>query len=300
MARVGKNCRKLMPPDDTGIQPPSLWLMLSGRFSQDNITLRASALSYTTLASLVPIVAIIMSVLSSSVFIDRQKAVIDKISSVLVPAVEEFEWLPGLENSAQDQFKDTFREKITQFSKVAGTVGIFGFLILITTVGMVFRTVENSFNAIWRVQVTRPFFMRVAIATSLMFWGPVMLAISISLTEYLQAWPILGSYLAPAMLTTLAFTAFFMIMPYSKVRFTSALTGGAVTALLWEIAKLIFLIYVTKVVSYSKVYGSLGLIPMLFLWVYINWIVILAGAELAYCVQYRQLAPAESSPSKEM
>jgi hypothetical protein len=79
-----------------------------------------------------------------------------------------------------------------------------------------------------------------------------------------------------------------MVMPNAKVKFACALKAGAIAALCWELVKLLFYLYVTQVVSYNQVYGSLGLIPMLFLWVYVNWIVVLSGAEIAYCLQFRR------------
>jgi len=68
----------------------------------------------------------------------------------------------------------------------------------------------------------------------------------------------------------------------------SALAGGTAAAACWELAKVLFLVYVTRVVGNYKLYGSLGLVPMLFLWVYVNWVVILSGAEVAYCLQHRR------------
>jgi len=260
------------------------------KLSRDDILLRASALAYSTLASLVPIFAIILAILSGPTFDKKREAIVDKLASAMVPT-------EGLWNTAddlmieriqqQEEFKHKFESTIRPIAEQLAAVSIFGFLILLATVWLLFQATENAFNAIWRATSRRPFFLRVAIATSMMFWGPVMLAVSISLSESLRELPFIGTYILPGIFSTLAFTAFFMLMPHAKVDFTSALIGGTATALLWEFAKTLFVFYVTHVVSYSAVYGSLGLIPMLFLWVYLNWLVILYGAELAYCFQHR-------------
>src|SRR5690606_32385396 len=147
---------------------------------------------------------------------------------------------------------------------------------LLFTVGLLYQTIEDTFNSIWRITSKRSIFMRIAIGTSMLFWGPIMLAVSVSLTERLSALPVLGNYVFPSVVTAAAFTIFYMLIPHARVRLRAALAGALVAALVWEVAKLLFLVYVNRVVSYSAVYGSLGLIPMLFLWVYVNWVIILA------------------------
>ena len=233
-----------------------------------------------------PVIAVILAVLSLPAFSEYREKVLDKITSGFVVDEAGDGYVTAGSNSSQEQFKATFREKITAFAGNLGTVSVFGFLLLIVTAGLLFNTISNAFNAIWRVSSTRPFFNRIAIATNIIFWGPVMLAVSIAIGEYLHYLPFLGTFLIPTLFTTGGLTAFYMVMPHAKVRFNCALAGGVMAAVLWEAAKLLFLIYVTRVVTYSQVYGSLGLIPMLFFWVYINWVVILAGAELAYCLQH--------------
>ena len=270
-----------------------LWRLVVREIAIDDIFLRASALAFSSLASLVPVVAIMLAVLSGPAFKDRQERVLDKLAAALVPS-EDTNWIiDAPESPQQERFKEIFRENIGAFAERAGAVSVFGFLVLALTVGMLFRTVERSFNVIWRAASQRTFFMRVAVATSMIFWGPVMLAFSITLTDQLSSLPIIGTYVLPMLFSTLAFTFFYMVMPNAKVRFACAIRAGAVAALCWEAVKLLFFLYVTQVVSYNHVYGSLGLVPMLFLWAYLNWIVVLAGAEIAYCLQYRAALSAQ-------
>jgi membrane protein len=262
---------------------PVLW----NEIARDDLLLRASALAYATIASLVPIVAIILAVLSGPAFEAQREAVLDTLAAGMVPAEHaESAWIIETESPEQQHFKSIFRSEISKLASKLGAVSVFGFFVLVATAGMLFRQVEGALNIIWRSTVRRSIPMRIAIATSVIFWGPVMLAVSVTITEKLgQYYPLLGTYLLPSLLTTLAFTALYMVMPHTKVHWRFALAGGFAAALLWEIAKLAFLLYVTYAVNYSRVYGSLGLIPMLFLWVYINWVLILLGAEAAYCFQ---------------
>jgi membrane protein len=262
--------------------------VVTAKVGRDDVLLRAAALSYSTLASLVPIFAIILAVLSGPAFQPHRDKVLDQLASHFVPDVAAGGQMKVDPDSPQEKFKQTFRETIRPLAEKMGAVSVFGFLILVAAVVLLFRAAENAFNAIWRVSNVRPFFIRVAIATSMIFWGPVMLAASVSVGQMLSAFPVVGTYVIPSVFTTLVFAAFYMVMPHARVRFTCALAGGVGAALGWEIAKVLFLFYVTHVVSYDKFYGSLGLIPMLFLWVYVNWVLILYGAELAYCLQERR------------
>jgi membrane protein len=262
------------------------------KFWHDNIKQCAASLSYSTLASLVPIFAIMISVLSGPAFEAKRENYLNyAISHIILQPDTMFFDIDNPENEVlarkQEEMKDSFEATIKPLAEKAGAVGIFGFLVLLVTVGLLFTAIENAFNAIWRAETKRGFFMRVAIATSLMFWGPVALALSVSLGEYLSNLPFVGTYMIPGIFSTLAFAAFYKIMPNAKVDFHSALVGGIAAAIFWEIAKLLFLLYISRVVGYYKIYGSLGLIPMLFLWVYINWMILLYGAELAYVMQHR-------------
>lgn len=262
--------------------------VLRAKAAEDDVRLRAAALAYSTLASLVPLLAIVLAILSGPAFEESRDKVLDQLTANLLGGdAVGGSWLIDYD-SPQERFKQSFRDTIKPLAAKMGAVSVFGFVVLVITVVLLFQAAERSFNAIWRVQRARPFFHRVAIATSLMFWGPIILAVSVSLSKLLSGLLVVGTYFIPTLVTSLLFTAFFMVMPHARVRLKCALAGGAATALCWELAKLLFLLYVTRVVSYDRVYGSLGLIPMLFLWVYVNWLLILYGAELAYCLQHRE------------
>jgi len=267
-----------------------MFRILKAKAAKDELGLRATALSYNTLASLVPIFAIILAVLSGPAFEKHRDKVLDQLAEVLIPD-DAAKWgLVDKEASlSQEKLKKTFRQEIQVLAEKQEAVSVFGFIVLVVTAVLLFQATERSMNVIWRTPNARPFFIRVAIATSLVFWGPVLLAVSVSLSEWLQSWPVLGTYFVPVVFTASLFAAFYMVVPHVKVRWAAALAGGVAAALGWEIAKLLFLFYVTRVVSYNRVYGSLGLIPMLFLWVYASWLLVLYGAELACCWQYRRL-----------
>jgi membrane protein len=91
----------------------------------------------------------------------------------------------------------------------------------------------------------------------------------------------------PFVLLTSGFTAFYMFMPNTRVKFSAALMGGAVAGFLWQLNSLMSALYTSRVVTYSKIYGSLGLIPLLLASIYLAWLFLLFGAQVAYAYQNR-------------
>lgn len=283
---------------------PPLWRLVWNEVRQDFISLRASALAFQTLASWLPLLAITLAVLSGPAFEKQRERILDRLAVALVPPVQDAPFqpdhragqLPGVllpgedeltQADMQEQFKQKFRDTIQLMAANLSAISTFSFLALLVIAGLLYRTAEETFNAIWKVRSGRSIFMKIAIVTVFVFWGPVFFFLSLSLADNTST-SILGRWLVPTMLTGIGFTAFYMIMPNARVRFGAAMAGGIFGAVLWELGKQGFLIYVTYAVGFSKVYGSLGLVPMIFAWVYLSWMVILAGAELAYIIQHHQ------------
>ncbi|MBI3827990.1 MAG: YihY family inner membrane protein [Planctomycetes bacterium] len=292
-----------MTPASSSHRPP-LWRLVWEKVREDHIPLRAAALSFQTLTSFVPLLVILLAVLSGPAFQDQRERVLDKIVEVLVPAnsstsepaadaappadepkpeakseskTEAKAETKKVHREIQERFKEKIRGTVGRLTENVAKVSMFSFLVLLVIATLLFQTVENTFNAIWKVNGGRSIFIKIAITTALIFWAPVIMLISIWLTELFKDLPILGVYVLPMLLTSLAFTAFYMIMPHVKVRLTAALLGGFMGAVMWELSKVGFLIYISYAVGMSKVYGSLGIIPMLFGWVYLSWVVGLEG-----------------------
>lgn len=283
---------------------PPLWRLVWEHVRQDRIPLRASALSFQTLVSLVPVLAIVLAVLSGPTFQSQREHVVAKFTALLAPGEETKAGHPppnsasaaegdeddadGAQLRMKDKMSALVQETVAGMDRNLGKISVFSFAILLVIAYMLFRTVEETFNAIWKVRTGRSIFTRLAITSAFLLWGPVMVLLSIALTEYVSSWPVLGGYVVPVLLTAVAFTGFYMIMPHVQVRFGSALAGGIVGALLWELSKIGFLVYVSHAVTISKLYGSLGIVPVLFGWIYLSWMVVLAGAELTYILQHHR------------
>ena len=290
---------------------------------EKNCTLRASAMAYKSLISLVPVAAVVMAVLSSRALESKREQVIDRMLNVIVPLesgttvkadetatppvkpTEGPEGPPAADPSGvkgateasaerRVEIKMHVKGEISKLASKAAAVGATSFVVLLLIVLSLLYTVEETFNAIWGVRQRRSIMSRVISYTAVLFWAPILVAASLSLSatgqfagfmEHLAFLRPVLAFFMPLVILTAALATIYMIMPNTRVRLKPALAGAALGAVLWQLATLGFNLYVKFVVAKNPVYGSLGLIPMLFLWLYISWLVMLFGASVAFTVQ---------------
>lgn len=166
-----------------------------------------------------------------------------------------------------------------------------GITALIAVALLLIHNIDKTLNKIWRV-TKRP---RPVISFSI-YWmiltlGPILFGTSIAVSSYLVTLsrfaddftPGLGSFLlglVPYAMSLLAFCILYLIVPNIKVRIRHAFFGGLLAMLLFELLKYGFALYITHFPSYQVIYGALALVPILFVWVYLCWLVVLVGAEL--------------------
>lgn len=178
------------------------------------------------------------------------------------------------------------------------SIGMVGLGLLIWAGLSLVVSLETGFNRIYNAPAGRPWHLRITIYWAVITLGPVLVALSFYLTSKLldtasslDAFGLLSWVVN--MLTPLASTAatwllllmMYMLLPNVKVQFRAALIGALVAAVLWEASKWGFRLYVNRAVGYSALYGSLGLVPLFLLWMYVTWMVILFGLEISYVVQ---------------
>ncbi len=245
---------------------------------------RAMALSYTTLLSLVPLLAVMMAFLKAF-------GGIDKITAAVEPFI--------LKNLATGS-GEIIQKYLAQFAQNihAGALGIVGIGFLILIVVGLLSSIETAFNDIWGVRTKRSWFRRFNAYWAMVTIGPIFIAVSLGVTASLQSSHFVRTYLieqewisfffkaAPYIMTPLLFTMLYAFMPNTKVKFRSALLGGILAGVLWEFAKVGYTIYVTQGVDYNSVYGSLSVLPVFLIWLYLTWIIVLVGAELAFADQH--------------
>ncbi len=179
------------------------------------------------------------------------------------------------------------------------TLGVTGTLGLIFAAISLLSQVETAFNDIWGAPQARSLFTQVVLYWTVISLGPLLVAVAVGLTtgphlevtqRLLRLMPFLGNLLfkiLPVILLCLALALFYRTMPNTKVHWNAALVGGLVAGLLWHLNNLISVLYVSRVVSNSKIYGSLGIVPVFMIGLYFAWWILLFGAQVAYAFQNR-------------
>jgi len=119
---------------------------------------------------------------------------------------------------------------------------------------------------------------------------PILIALSFYVAARLTAESegIVPAWIVPYLLNVIAFWFAYQFIPYTKVHFHAAIIAAVVAGIFWEIAKGMFNWYINNLTSYTQIYGSLGTIPVFLLWLFLTWVIVLFGSELAYAIQYRQ------------
>lgn len=237
----------------------------------------AAALTLTSLLAVVPIMTVTLSVFASFPAFQR-----------LGLQVEEFlfrNFVPTTGAAVQ--------EYLARFVEQASRIQLVGIIFFVATAVLLISAIDKALNEIWQVKSSRPF-----IRTFILYWaaltlGPIMLGISIGLTSYLVSFPTMfGTVIAsglqqflytiiPLALAAAAFTLLYLTVPNRPVRAFHAVIGGGVAAILLEVAKRGFAIYVTWVPTYRLVFGALAVLPLFLIWLYLSWLVTILGAEIA-------------------
>jgi membrane protein len=183
----------------------------------------------------------------------------------------------------------------------SGTLGITGMIMLIFVVISLIVRIEETFNDIWGVTQGRTWFTKVILYWAAVTLGPLLLIAGIGLASGSQAEGIrvfisqmafLGNLIfkvLPIFILWLAFSLFYLLMPATKVHWSAAAVGGLVGSLLWTGNNLIAFLYVSRVVGASKIYGSLGLVPVIMVGLYFSWFILLFGAQVSYAWQNRAI-----------
>lgn len=274
--------------------------MLAGKsFVRNRVPVRAAALAYSSLLALVPMLALVLTIglgfLRGEQGDKYLEMMIHQVVGAVVPAAE------GTESAQQETVKKlkdfVDGQKTSAVSPGAG-------LMLVYIAIMMLARIEATFNDIWGVERGRSWFARVTQYWAALTLGPVLLIMVIGLTSSTELQSVkatmaemplgIGQITAflfkflPFALLSLGFAGFYALLPATKVHWRAALVGGVVGGSLWQLNNLLSVLYVSRVVSNSKVYGSLGLVPVVMIGLYFSWIILLFGAQVTYCFQNRR------------
>lgn len=247
------------------------------RFLQHNCTEVAASLTFTTLLSLVPLIAIALSIVAAFPAFTEYS---DQIKGFILTTM-----VPEAANRVIGVYMQKFADNAVQLTAI-GTA-----FLGVTALALMF-TIDKALNAIWRVTRLRPFIHRLLIYWAILTIGPLLIGASLSLTSWLigmsmgltQDIPGINVALlrlAPLLLTSIAFSIPYLIVPNRRVAWRHAIAGGVAAAVGFEIMKQGFAFYITNFPTYQAVYGAFAILPIFLLWIYLSWLMVLLGAVIA-------------------
>jgi membrane protein len=252
-------------------------LNLKERFKGDQLALTASSLTFTTIIALVPFITVALAVFTAFPMFSTLQTGLQK-------------WL--VESLVPDNISRQVLGYLTQFSGQASKLGAVGVAVLFGTALALILTIDRTLNRIWRVPKARPLQQRVLIYWAVVTLGPLLLAASLAMTSYVISsgsglvggppgalrW-LLG--LLEFALISAGAMALFRFVPNTHVAWAHAWAGGIFVAAGIQLAKKLLTLYLSAIPSYSAVYGAFATVPILLVWIYLAWLIVLTGAVLA-------------------
>ena len=276
---------------DQGTTLLAFMRLLAYQFRKDGCRESAAALTYTTLFAIVPVMTVTYAILAAIPALQQRGEAFQAWAlDYFVPEVSE-----------------TVQVYLGEFSRQATNLTVIGILFLLVTSILMLRTIENTMNRIW--MVTKP---RGGLTSLLMYWavltmGPILLGAGLGISSYLTSMSLVADTVQlfggmrfwlvalPILFTTALLTLLYVVVPNCHVPLRQGLIGGFVAALLFEGAKSGFAMFIRMAPSYEVVYGAFAAVPLFLLWIFISWVIVLAGAELVRTLvifrEYRQDVP---------
>jgi len=244
------------------------------------LNLRAMSLVYTTLLSLVPLLAVSLSVLKGF-------GVHNQVEPML------YNFLKPLGSAGAG-----VADRIVSFvdNVEVGVLGSMGVVLLIYTVVALLQKIEKAFNYVWQVEHLRPVLRRISSYLGVVLIGPVMIFAAAVLSSDIArrllaikpftAVLLSAGELVPYFLVCLAFTFIYLFIPNTRVRVRAALIGGIIAGVVWNITGWGFSVFIASSSKYAAIYSSFAIFILLLIWLYMNWLILLVGSQIAFFVQY--------------
>lgn len=258
----------------------ALRLMLSGarllrsRFVEDRLAVTAGSLTFTTLIALVPLLTVMLAVFTAFPMFASLQGGLERLL---------------VQNLVPDSIARPVMSALAQFAGKASRIGAVGLLALMATALALMLTIDRTLNALWRVRRPRPLGQRLLLYWTALTLGPLLLGASLSLASYalsaskgaVAALPggfsLLIDLVQFALLAAVA-AGLYHFVPRATVRWSHAWIGGLFVSLAIEMAKKALGWYVANVPTITSIYGAFAFVPLLLMWVYLLWVVVLVGA----------------------
>jgi membrane protein len=288
--------------------PQFIYLVLC-KFAENRCPMRAAALSYTTLLALVPLLAVVLSFSKSLLHEASAELVprlIDRAVSFMAPQLEYMPLpdnvagplAPGPPHTNPEARRETVRKIQSFIDNInAGALGTIGSLFLVVVAVRLMMIIESTFNDIWGVRRGRTLWRKIVYYWTTVTLGPSLILLAMYMTGTMELARLYGVVafipgakkffleLTPFVVLWLGFALMYALMPNTHVRRSAAVVGGVVAGTLWQINSMLSAMYFSRVMTYSKIYGALGIIPVLLLGLYFSWLIILFGAQVSFAAQ---------------
>lgn len=251
----------------------SFLVMLWARINHDRLTTSAAELAYTTILALVPLITVIFALLSAFPMFDEvSQSLKQLIYSNLVPTAS-----------------DTIQNYLEQFIANTKKMTLVGIIGLIVTSLLLINSINNALNRIWRTKRKRSFMYNLTIYWTILTLGPILVGSSVAVSSYIFSLKWLSDAASgdvllstlPFIISIVGFWLLYSIIPTESIPFKKAVIGALVAAILFEIGKRAFALYVTSFPTYQLIYGVVSSIPIMLVWIYCSWCIVLFGAEFA-------------------
>ena len=269
---------------------------LSRDLLDGQISMRAMSLVYTTLLSLVPLLALAFSLLKG---VGAHNNLLPILQELLAPLGEQ-----GAELARNIV---SFVENIK-----VGVLGSVGVVLLLYTVLSMIQKIEDAFNYIWRVEMRRRLGQRIGEYLSLLLVGPAAVFAALAMTATVMSSGLVAKLAAiepmgaifyvlgrliPYFVIVGLFTFLYTFIPNTRVRLPAAFGGGVLAGFLWQSASLAFASFVANSPNYNVIYSGFAIVILALIWLYVGWLILLVGCQLAYYLQYpERLTPTRIAP----
>ena len=248
------------------------------RFAENRCSSIAAELTVTSLLALVPLTAVVFALLA---FIPSFQELGDQLQTLLFKY-----FVPGT--------GETVQHYINEFvGKAKGLSGV-GTLMLLVTALLMMRTIDTSFNKIWHVESSQSMVRTLLVYWAVLTLGPILMGSSLLITSYIKSLPIISDVVSehgfgvtlwlPFFMASLAFCVMYYVIPNAKIALKNAVISGVVTAMLFEVAKYFFAVFVTSFSTYQLIFGALAAVPLFLIWIYLSWSIVLLGAEFCHAL----------------
>jgi membrane protein len=281
--------------------PLSPWVRAVRDFRTHRGPVRAASLSYTSLLALVPLLALVLSISKGVLHNQDPQLLLHAVDRLLDYAVPQLRYLSEDEAaSARQDALARIREGIDRID--AGALGAFGAITLVGVGISLLSAVEWGLNDIWGVSRGRTLARRIVYYWAGVTLGPILLFLALGITGSNAVAGVLGHLpgglparlfwkFLPLVILSAAFTLLYWTMPNTTVPLRAAVLGGVTAGTLLQLNNAASALYFAQVVSYSKVYGGIGAIPVMMIGLYLSWMIVLYGAEVAHATGSREVEP---------